>query len=69
LGAQQKNVVYDLRGVWGDAGGFFNFKALKWLKIDTKYLKNTKITIPIYATTFPPRFLKTYFSTRGPVPP
>jgi len=39
--------------------------ALKWLKIDPKYMRNVKnININLYYN-FSPRFLKTYFSTGG----
>jgi len=37
-GGHSMNVVYNLRGAGGatpEAGGFFNLKALKWLKIGT----------------------------------
>jgi len=52
-----------------EAGGFFDFKALKWLKIDTKHLKNAKINDTNLYYNFSSRFLKTYFSIVGPVPP
>jgi len=50
-----------------EAEGFFNFKALKWLKIGTKHLKNAKINNANLYYNFPPRFLKTFFSTGGPL--
>jgi len=40
-------------------GGFFNFKALKWLKIGTDHLKNAKINNANLYYNFSPRFLKT----------
>jgi len=47
-----------------EAGGFFFiFKALKWLKFDTKYLENAKINNANLYYNFSPRFLKIYFST------
>ena len=50
-----------------EAGGFFNLNALKWLKIGTKHLKNAKIDNANLYYNFSRRFLKTYFSTGGPV--
>ena len=36
-------------------------------EIYTKYMKMLKLTMPIYFNSFPPDFLKTYFSTvHGP---
>ena len=55
-------VVCNLRGSGvAQAGGFFNLKALKWLKID----KMLTLTMPIYTATFPQKL----FSTGGaPLP-
>jgi len=52
-----------------EAGGFFNFKALKWLKIDIKHLKNAISKNANLCCNISPRVLKTYFSTGGPVTP
>ena len=52
-----------------EAVGFFNFKALKWLKIGTKHLKNAKINNANLYYNFPPGFLKTFLQQGGPVPP
>jgi len=52
-----------------EAGGFFNFQALKWLKIDTKHPKNVKINNANLYFNFFPRLLKTYFSTAGACTP
>jgi len=51
-----------------EAGGFFNFKVLKCLKIDTKHLKNVKINNANLYYNFSPRLLKIYFSTGGLCP-
>ena len=67
-GGHSMNVVYNLRKAGGttpEAGGFFNFKALKWLKIGTKHLKNAKINNTNVYYNFSRRFFKTYFSTGG----
>jgi len=52
-----------------EARGFFNFKALKCLKIGTKHLKNAKINNANLYYDFPPRFLKTFFQQGGPPAP
>jgi len=66
------SVVCNLGGSGGNPQkleDFFNFMALKWLKIDTKHLKNVKINNANLNYNFSPRLLKTYFSTGGPVSP
>jgi len=62
--------MYDLRGVWGcNPQKLEDFKALKWLTIGTKHLKNAKIYNANLYYNFSPRFFKTFFSTGGPVLP
>jgi len=51
-----------------EAEGFFNFKALKWLKIGTKHLKNAKVNNANLYYNFSPIFLKTFFN-RGACAP
>ena len=45
-----------------EAEGFINFKALKWLKINTKHLKNAKIYNANLYYNFSLEFLETIFS-------